>query len=170
MADLERVAPAFLPHRSETVRPVDWDLVQERLGIIFPADYREYTSHYPPLLIDDFLVILGPAPGQEEGYLEATLERLDELRGLAEDDMTEDYTFHPEAGGLFPWGSSSEGDLFFWRTTGSDPDKWPTVVYTSNFDWWEHDGGALSLVVGLIDQSVPHAGLPPQPRPNPTVK
>ena len=168
LADLERVAPAFLPHRSEAVRPVDWDLIRNRLGIDYPADYREYASRYAPLLIDDFLVILGPTPGQEEGYIEATIEQLELVREYAADDETGNYTVHPEAGGLFPWGSSSEGDMFFWRTTGPDPDEWPVVVY-ANHDFWEHPGGALSLVVGLIDGSTEHRSLPPQPGPNPTV-
>ncbi|WP_328468371.1 SMI1/KNR4 family protein [Actinoplanes sp. NBC_00393] len=167
--DLERVAPAFLAQRSETVLPIDWEFVQNHFGITFPADYREYRSHYRHLLIDGFLTILGPVPGDEQGYVAATAEHLELFRGMADDDMTEGYTFHPEAGGLFPWGGSSEGDMFFWRMSGPDPDRWPSVVFSRNLDWWEHDGTMLSLVVGLIDGSVEHRGLPVQPRPNPPV-
>jgi hypothetical protein len=168
VADLERVAPALLAHRSATARPVDWDLVRDRLGTALPADYLAFCRHYGHLTIDDFLSILGPLPGNEEGYLRAVHEQLDLLRSLADDDMTEDYTFYPEAGGLFPWGASNEGDMFFWRMSGPDPDEWPAVVY-ANHDWWEHDGGMVALLVGLIDGSVKHSGLPPQPGPNPTV-
>jgi hypothetical protein len=167
--DLERVAPALLPHRSATVRPVDWELVQTTLGIAFPTDYREYADRYPGLSIDDFMTILVPAPGNESGYLGGVAEILELMDGLAEDEMTEDYTFHPEQDGLFPWGTSNQGDHFFWRKNGPDPDRWPAVVYTANDDWWEHEGGLLALVVGLIDGSVEHKGLPPRPGPNPTV-
>lgn len=167
--DLERVAPALLSHRSETPRPIAWALLHNLLGITFPADYIEYFSHYPPLLIDGFMTVLGPTPGREDGYVAAISEKLEMMRSLADDDMTEDYKFHPEADGLFPWGASNEGDMFFWRMNGRNPDDWSSVVYTSNGDWWEHSGGTLSLLVGLIDGSVEHRGLPPQPGRNPTV-
>lgn len=48
LADLERVAPAFLPHRSETAHPIDWDLLHDRLGTVLPADYREYAATTRP--------------------------------------------------------------------------------------------------------------------------
>ena len=169
LLDLERVAPAFLRHRSETVRPVDWKLLRDRFGTALPADYREYCSYYPPLTIDDFMAFLVPNPGREDRFVDVISEQLELMRELAEDDMTEDYTFHPEADGLFPWGSSNQGDMFFWRMSGPDPDEWPAVVYTANGGWWEHAGGAVSLIVGLIDGSVEHRGLPPRPGPNPTV-
>jgi hypothetical protein len=169
LGDLERVAPALLPHRSATARPVDWQLLRTNLGITFPADYREYVDHYPALSYDDFMMIVVPEPGNESGYLRGAFETLQMMARLAERDMTEDYTFHPHEGGLFPWGESNEGDLFFWRMNGPDPDRWPAVVHTSNGDWWEHEGGLVSLMVGLIDGSVEHRGLPPEPGPNPTV-
>lgn len=169
LADLERVAPAFLPHRSETARPIDWDLLHGRLGTVLPADYREYCSYYPPLSIDDFMSLLVVRPGREERWVAMQAEELDVVKSLDDDEMPEHYTFHPDPGGLLLWGTSNEGDMFFWRNSGSDPDQWPAVVFTRNSDWWEHEGGALSLVVGLIDGSVEHWGLPPQPGPNPTV-
>ncbi len=49
--DLELVAPALLAHRTATVRPVDWDLVRGRLGIVFPADYRAFCRYYGHLTI-----------------------------------------------------------------------------------------------------------------------
>jgi hypothetical protein len=167
--DLERVAPALLAHRSATERSVDWNLVRDRLGIALPTDYLAFCRYYGHLTIDDFLAILGPLPGQEEGYVSATHEEMELMRSLADDDMTEGYTFYPEAGGLFPWGSSNQGDMFFWRMSGPDPDAWPAVVYTRNDDWWECSGGMLALLVGLIDGSIEHWGLPPQPGANPTV-
>ncbi|GIF16464.1 SMI1/KNR4 family protein [Actinoplanes teichomyceticus] len=169
LEDLERVAPALLPHRSPVVHPVDWDSLQATLGITFPADYREYAGRYWGLSFDDFMTVLAPRPGDENGYVDAISEILELMVSLSEDDMTENYTFHPEPDGLFPWGASNRGDHFFWRKSGPDPDRWPAVVYTANGDWWEHDGGMLALLVGLIDGSVEHRGLPPRPGPNPSI-
>jgi hypothetical protein len=147
---------------------VDWDVVRAALGIEFPADYLEYAGRYWGVSFDDFLTILAPKPGLESGYVESTSEIVEMIAGLAEDGMTEDYRFHPAENGLFPWGTSNQGDYFFWRTDGPDPDRWPAVVFTANGDWWEHPGGMLALVVGLIDGSVEHHGLPSRPGPNPT--
>jgi hypothetical protein len=139
------------------------------LGFSFPADYQEYAGRYWALTFDDFIMIVAPKPGNESGYLRSMSETLEVMAGLAEDDLTESYAFHPAEHGLFPWGESERGDYFFWRKSGPDPDQWPAVVFTGNGDWWEHEGGMLSLLVGLIDGSVEHWGLPDLPGPNPTV-
>jgi hypothetical protein len=168
--DLERVAPRLLPHRSATGRPVDWELLQNTLGFVYPSDYREYVDRYPTLVFDDFMVIPVPEPGNESVYLGGMLGQIELMVGLAEDGGMEDYTFHPEEGGLFPWGGSFEGDSFFWRMSGPDPDQWPALVYTSLGGWWEYDGGMLAMVVGSITGSIDHFVESPRPGPNPTVE
>jgi hypothetical protein len=166
LSHLERVAPALLPYRSATARPIDWDLLQRALGVGLPTDFRDFADHYPALSIDDYLTVRVPDPGHEHQYVSG-VARINDI--LA--DLTEDYTFHPAEQGLIPWGSSNEGDFFFWRPTGADPDRWPAVVFSSNLEWWEQEGGMLSLLVGLIDGSVEHWGLPASvPGPNPRIE
>jgi hypothetical protein len=169
LSDLERVAPAMLPYRSATVRPIDWELLQSTLGVALPADFRELADRYPSLKLDDFLFLRMPDPGNEIGYVRGTSDINEMMDSLSPDGMTEDYAFHPAEGGLIPWAASDQGDYFFWRKDGADPDRWPVVVFTANGDWWEHDGSCLALVVGFIDGSVEHLGLPPRPGPNPAV-
>ncbi|MBE1488334.1 SMI1/KNR4 family protein [Plantactinospora soyae] len=169
LSDLERVAPALLPHRSATVRPIDWELLQTTLGVALPTDYREFVDHYPPLHLDDVMILRVPEPGDEAAYVSGVFSLSEEFASLSEDGLTEDYTFHPAEGGLICWGGTDTGDYFFWRKDGPDPDRWPAVVSSSTSYWWEHDGGFLALIVGLIDGTVEHWGLPPQPGPNPTV-
>jgi hypothetical protein len=111
-----------------------------------------------------------PEPGKESQFVTGVATINDILADLAEDDEDVDYTFHPAEDGLIPWGSTNEGDFFFWRRNGPDPDRWPVVVYSSNLEWWEHEGGMVSLLVGLIDGSVEHRGLQASaPGPNPSV-
>jgi hypothetical protein len=94
---------------------------------------------------------------------------LEEVADLSEDGLTEDYRFHPEPHGLFPWGVSNGGDRLFWRMTGPDPDRWPTVIGTREDFWWEHDGSMLALLVGFITGSIEPLGMRPELGPNPTV-
>jgi hypothetical protein len=63
------VAPAFLPYRSETAVPIDWDRLHDRLATVLPADFREYCSHDPSLTVDDFLSLLVARPGREERWV-----------------------------------------------------------------------------------------------------
>jgi hypothetical protein len=166
LRSLERVAPALLPHRSATVLPIDWEFLQTALGVRLPTDFREFADHYPAVAIDDYLAIGVPEPGKENQYVSGLHNINDVIEGLIED-----YPLHPAEDGLIPWGSSNQGDLFFWHTNDPDPDRWPAVVYSSNGDVWEHDGGMLSLLVGLIDGSIEHWGLAPDaPGPNPSIK
>jgi hypothetical protein len=164
LSDLERVAPALLPHRSATVRPVDWAALHTELGVALPADYRAFADHYPPLWIDDALILRVPEPGAESAYVSGVFSLSEEVDG-----WSEDYPVHPAEDGLICWGGTDTGDYFFWRRNGPDPGRWPAVVWTSRDLWWEHEGGFLSLLVGLIDGSVEHRGLTPQPGPNPSI-
>jgi hypothetical protein len=49
LSDLERVAAALLPHRSATVRAIDWESLHTALGATLPTDYREFAERYPSL-------------------------------------------------------------------------------------------------------------------------
>ena len=169
LGDLERVAPALLSHRSATVRPIDWEVLQTNLGAPLPADYRDFADRYPALWIDNVMILRVPDPGAESRFVSGVFSLSEEFADLAEDGMTEDYTFHPAEGGLICWGGTDTGDYFFWRKNGPDPDLWPAVVSSRRGYWWEHEGGFLALIVGLIDGSVEHDGLPPQPGRNPTI-
>ncbi|MFC7814807.1 hypothetical protein ACFUTR_09175 [Streptomyces sp. NPDC057367] len=69
------------------------------------------------------------------------------------------YAPHSRAGGLLHCAETSSGDLFYWRTGGTDPDCWP-VVSTGNDDWWEYDKGLVSLLAGLVSGDATRRGLP----------
>ena len=107
LSDLERVAPALLPYRAATVRPIDWAALQAALGVALPADYREFADRYPPLWIDGVMILRVPEPGDESTFVSGVFSIGEEMDSLAEDDMTEDYTFHPAEGGLICWGAST---------------------------------------------------------------
>lgn len=166
--DLERVAPALLAHRRDAEPPIDWALIEERLGFGLPSDYREFVRRYPSVDFDDFLTVGGPRPGAEDGFVRSVLENMELVRDLAEEDPELEDGERP--GPAVMWGGSSSGDMFLWHVTGPEPDAWPALVFTRNSDWWEYTGGMLGLLAGLIDGSVECWGLPSKPGPNPTVR
>ncbi|WP_240140160.1 hypothetical protein [Streptomyces sp. MUM 178J] len=66
---------------------------------------------------------------------------------------------HPAPGGLLPWTSSVEGDLFLWITAGSTPDDWPVTVATRAGEWWHYAGGAAQFLAELASGAIEPWGL-----------
>jgi hypothetical protein len=168
VAALEHALPALRPHKTD--RPVDWPALTDALGTGLPSDFRSLAENYPPFTIDDFLVVPLPAPGREHRFAAGIRDALLPLQDLWETGDSAGYAPYPQPGGLLPFATSLSGGHFHWRTTGGDPDQWPVVVATRDDAWWEHPGGALTFLAGLIDGSIPRKGLPAAgPTPNPTI-
>jgi hypothetical protein len=132
--------------------PVDWDVVERQLGTRLPADYVEWSDRYPSMEFGGtyFKALAWSAPALiEAGPKEAAV--------WGQIDLGQ--TFHPEPGGLLPWGQDEEGGAFFWRTEG-DPDDWP-VVYCPRFRFFQFDYGFTGFLHGMFTGEIRHPELPP---------
>ncbi|MCF2525746.1 SMI1/KNR4 family protein [Yinghuangia soli] len=158
IGELESVVAALRAARRPQRVQMAWHVLESQWGTL-PADYKEFGELYPSVEFDDLLLVQVPRPGEEAKRLESCGRDLDILRDFVDDGDTEGYVAFPESGGLPPWGSSNQGDSFYWKTAES-PEAWTVVVNTANNDWWEFDGGLLSFLVGLFDGSIPAVGLP----------
>lgn len=158
--DLERTIPGLRTVRPDAARRVDWPALEGSLGAGLPADFKEFAEAYPPVEIDEFLRIWSPTPGREKEFVDGVRYGLEILRDLQETDDAEDYTAYPEPGGLLPWGESIEGDVFYWRTAGPAPERWPVVASGRNGAWRECPGGMLAFLVGLAEGTAERAELP----------
>ncbi|OIJ86741.1 hypothetical protein BIV24_26070 [Streptomyces colonosanans] len=83
------------------------------------------------------------------------------LGDLRDSGMSHGYVPFPESGGLVPWGDSIDGDVFYWRTNGGDPQGWTVLVSGHNDDWCEFEMGVTEYLAGLVSGTVPPDGLPP---------
>lgn len=142
---------------------VDWQVLERRIGLRLPQDYRRTFQIYPDLQIGKFLGIFSP-PEDVEDYVRQNGEVMEPLRDLAQDEVTlldgsgegrqiSPYPFYPEPGGLFPWGATENGDVCLWLTDKENPDEWPVIV-TDGMDYWRFDGNVLSFVGGLLSGEV----------------
>jgi len=108
--------------------PIDWAAVQETLGLRLPADFKSFASAYGPIELGEFVSVWSPA-GAQARFNHSTHRWLRALRDA--DPASYPYTFWPEPGGLLMWGQSRLSHHFFWDTSAStDPQRWPTVVYS----------------------------------------
>ncbi|RSN51770.1 hypothetical protein DMH12_21225 [Streptomyces sp. WAC 04229] len=111
--------------------PVDWDLVEEWLGVRLPRDYKRLAERYGPVDLGEYFWI--HVPCVEDGrfdYGEWLRETHREARIEARDlPAGERFAVHPEPGGLLAWGCTRGSDTLFWDTSVSaDPDEWTVVV------------------------------------------
>ncbi|MFC8439374.1 SMI1/KNR4 family protein [Streptomyces sp. BJ20] len=170
LTDLERVLPRLREHRIAGGRGIDWVSIESDLGTRLPSDFIELAEAYPRFSLDDFLSVHIPEPGGERFFTAGVRETLDELADLRDSGMSHEHVPYPEPGGLFPWGTSAEGDTFYWRMTGGHPDAWTILVSGHNDDWCAYQGTVTEYLAGLLAGTVSPDGLPPDfPREAPTL-
>ncbi|WP_250032758.1 hypothetical protein [Paractinoplanes maris] len=116
-------------------RTLDWFVRAGQWGFMFPADFRVVHDTLGPGMFRD-IGIFGPdAPGGwnlaellRAGREQVTAAGLDHLR------------FHPDAGGMIPWGVTQDGWLLGWLPRHPDPDRWCVAALGPGFlriDWPE---------------------------------
>jgi hypothetical protein len=160
LQDLERVWPALL--QCKTIRPprVDWSQIARSLGCSLPTDFVQLSESYPRLVIDDYLAVMCPSQGNEQGFVRGIREDLIALDAIDTTLVSGTYLPYPAEGGLLPWGSTPDGDVLYWRTVGESPDEWTVVVAPRDYEWHEFDLGLTGYLAGLISGEVPPDGLP----------
>ncbi|GHA14319.1 hypothetical protein GCM10010329_41520 [Streptomyces spiroverticillatus] len=169
--ELERTLPAIRQYRAMQRQTVNWDFISAELGTMLPTDFMSLSEEYTPLVIGDFLALQTPIPGRESSYVRGIRRLLGDLESLVGSGMAHGYVDHPNAGGLLPWGSSNEGDLFYWRTNVDSPDSWGIVVSGHNDDWNSFNGSLTDYLSGLVSGLVDPDGLSPDfPGPDPLVE
>ncbi|MGA4838854.1 hypothetical protein [Streptomyces sp. G45] len=168
---MEQELPELLRHRATETRAINWGEISAELGTELPADFKALSEAYPPLTIDEFLAILIPTPGAERFFISGVRRLLDMLRHRRDRGASRGYVPYPEEHGLLPWGSSSEGDIFYWKTSDGGPDSWTILVSGRNDDWCEFQGSLTEYLAGLVSGAVPPDGLPPDfPGRTPTIE
>jgi hypothetical protein len=96
---------------------VDWTLAEQAVGLVFPADYRQFVESYGTGLFGDLTIA---APGAAVDLYELAADTYHRL-------VDELLPVFPEPGGLVPWGTTPDGWICGWARSHDDPDRWGTV-------------------------------------------
>jgi len=122
MSSLESLKKLMAPPTSPLNLPKGggWQVVERRLGIELPEDYKEFLACYGTGAVDNFLWMLNPFSQNENlNLIVQAGARLDAQRQFsAESGVETPYALHPEANGLFPWGVTDNGDVLYWLCKG----------------------------------------------------
>ncbi|MEU6243375.1 hypothetical protein [Streptomyces sp. NPDC047024] len=154
IATLEGVVPGLVALRREEPAVFGWEAVEVAIGTRLPSDFKALAEWYPAFELDDFLGVFVPRPGEEGAW------------AGADEGPYSDYPADlrpPElvSTDLMSWGSSTEGDHFFWSVLGDDPDHWPVTICSRNGPWWHYEGGTVQFLAELVNGTLDPWALPP---------
>jgi hypothetical protein len=111
----------------------DWESIENRLGLTFPEDYKEFVSVYGSGVICGFLTIYSPfSSDRNHGFEQQSPLALGNLRRYREEGFDVPYPIHPEESGLLPFGTTENFNYLAWSRVGS-PAKWPIVVWDTDY-------------------------------------
>ncbi|WP_073258629.1 hypothetical protein [Cryptosporangium aurantiacum] len=123
------------PPRALRRRRVSWADAERYLGTELPSDYRALIDDRGPGIVAD-VVVYGPGSGEDTldlmPWLQGIQRLVTSLRTITCDHFPP--PFHPEPGGILPWGLLHGRQIVGWAVTSDDPDKWPVVVLTTELD------------------------------------
>ncbi|WP_433272412.1 hypothetical protein ACQPZF_16285 [Actinosynnema sp. CS-041913] len=134
-----------------------WSTVEERLGVVLPADFKRLTSVFPSGLFDGYVEVISPV--QDTSWLERFVTGFDVTLDLARQGETP-YPLHPAPGGIVPWGEGADGEAFFWLPAGTSSDEWTVVFCDESFSTWEeYRGSASEFLLALLQRRIDSAVL-----------
>jgi len=131
LAMLKKLVPPP-PHPFEVGTLAQWRKMEAKLGKRLPRDYRDFVFTYGSGLFAGFYIICNPFAKSQYTCLPSRVEMVCKHNRESRISIPERYPFpyHPEPGGLIPWGYDENGNDYFWLPEGP-PTKW-TVVQDEN--------------------------------------
>src|SRR5580704_4077461 len=124
----------------ESGSTIAWGDVHRRLGAVLPEDYIQFIKRYGTGVIGGWLTVLNPfAENRYQNLLVGGFEFLAAMREIkTEFPDSIPYPLYYEPTGLLPWGTSIDGDIFCWRTSGLSG-HWATVIIGRHTDREQFD-------------------------------
>ena len=132
---------------------IDWVEVERELGLELPADYKEFATRFGAgHFRDGYLWVVVPTgEGPRLNFFESLYQNMGILAEVRSSGIKVPYPLYPDKGGLIPWGSTVDGDVFYWITEHHDPDHWAVVVNEVRADnWFESDRSMTQLLYAIL--------------------
>lgn len=119
----------------ETGTPKRWEKAQERLGIIFPGDYKAFIDRYGTGTFNHYIIPYNPFAANEYMNLFQALDAHHRASSQTQSmlgapwSVVSPFELYPAVAGLLPWGTTPHFErAFFWQISGR-PDTWNTILY-----------------------------------------
>ncbi|MFH8578775.1 SMI1/KNR4 family protein [Streptomyces zaomyceticus] len=126
MAALEEIEALLGEPRFRWADRAPWDRLEEELGVSFPADFRDVTDAYGPVVINDQLYLDHPGhPVRNLG--ERIRESIEDWREEEEAEILPGRA-GSGPGELLPVASAVTGEWIFLRVPGGPAEPWAVGV------------------------------------------
>jgi hypothetical protein len=138
MATLEEIRELLGEPRFNWSDPAPWDRLEQELGVSFPADFRDITDAYGPVMINKQLYLDHPGhPIRNLGE-----EVRDSIEFWAEEDQAEILPIPAgtRPGELLPVATAMTGESVFLRVPSGPSEPWTVGVQEmDSFSFVLHD-------------------------------
>lgn len=145
--ELLRLVP---PPTDAAVGAVDWERVEDELGVPLPDDYKWLSERYGPGGFDDFMTILHPHSQFWPTRLVDAAERAAELLEQMPESLQKKVPYRIDH--LLAVGKTDNGDTIYWVTEPeAASDEWTVTANGARNTKWPHfDGGVVEFLVAVL--------------------
>ena len=134
----------------------DWESIERKLGTQLPDDYKSFIDLYGLGTIDRFLVVFNPFSSNKFVNLLDRGRRILQAFDISKKEFPKYYShpLFPSPGGLLPFAGTDNGDVLYWRTTGT-PENWTVTVFDPRSpDYFDFNGPMTDFLIALLTRSV----------------
>lgn len=153
-----------IPNSPRETSKLDWDKIEQDVGVELPHGYKEFVSHYGTGSIGGFLWVFNPISENRSLNTEA-IRYFQSSYAELKQDFPDDYsrpTF-PALGSFLPWAITDNGDTLVWVLDGAPAENWKVGVMASDqVDEEISDFNFVEFVVRLLDKKIVSSILPQQ--------
>ncbi|WP_176738237.1 SMI1/KNR4 family protein [Micromonospora pallida] len=139
------------PSRAATA--VDWGVIESRMGVSLPSDYKWLVENYGPGSFGGFFYVFCPHSSRKGVDLECQYGRTN----WALEYLTERGCSLPRRPAeLLSFGRSENGDVAYWVMGRRDePDRWSVALGEPRGPLWEeYDGGMVEWLEAVLSRRV----------------
>lgn len=155
---------ALLKLKSTSVYSVDWDLLEAKINLTLPEDYKLICeilgagSFGWQGASPDFLTIASPLISSQSSipiavFPDNIFSVSNSFKELVAEfpDNYPSVQFYPDVNGLINWGHDSNGNYYFWKPDGvSDARQWGVFVIKRNGQFIDFDGNLLNFLINVL--------------------
>ncbi|WP_052768619.1 SMI1/KNR4 family protein [Streptomyces humi] len=129
---------------------VDWERVEDELGVRLPDDYKRLSERYGPGDFDGFMTILHPHSQFWPTRLAGAAERAAELLEQMPESLRKRVPYDIDH--LLAAGKTDNGDTIYWVTEPDHaPDEWTVTANGARNTKWSHfEGGMVEFLVAIL--------------------
>ena len=144
---LQELVERFPPPKKPRSTPVNWERVENHLGMSYPVSFKEFIDVYGgSVWFDNVSPIISQCKNEKQAaeFVEIIKGKIEQVNGDTYDENFNeiDVQFYPTSNGLFPFLIDYSGNMYLWARESDDPEEWPIILSHAG---WMKTLGVMSI-------------------------